>query len=511
MEDLISQLMLHVRGIWKYRWYAIGAMWLIAVTGWATVATLPNDFQTSARVYVDTQSILKPLLAGMTSVPNVEQQVSIMSRTLLSRPNVERVMRMVDLDVQSTSPRRHEEHVEQLMSNIKISGTNTHDIYTITYNNKNPKLVRDVVQSLLTIFVEGSFKGKKSDTQQAVQFIDEQIKSYEERLVAAENTVKQFKLQYAGLLPRQGADYSAQLASAADALGTAKLELAEAAQTRNAILLQITGDQRRPGSGDKRPVRINNPEIDARIAAINTNLDALRLQYTEQHPDIIAARRLLAQLEARKVEESKQPFRESDPGRNYSPMMQQLKVALTEADAKLAAARVRVIEYTARHARLQAQSQAVPEVESQLAQLNRDYEINKDNYQKLISRREAAKLSGDLSSTTEMMTFKIIDPPTMPVAPVGPNRPLLYTVVFFGAVICGLFIALLISQARPTFASPTEIRELTGLNVLGTVSMNWTAGEQQKRRRGRYVLGLSFSSLMLAYGAVLASGLLLTN
>ncbi|MES2317114.1 MAG: XrtA system polysaccharide chain length determinant [Pseudomonadota bacterium] len=507
MEDLISQLLLHVRGIWKYRWYAIGAMWLIAVTGWATVYTLPNDFQTSARVYVDTQSILKPLLSGMTSVPNVEQQVSIMSRTLLSRPNVERVMRMVDLDVQSTSARQHEDKVAQLMTNIKISGTSTHDIYTITYNNKNPKLVRDVVQSLLTIFVEGSFKGKKNDSQQAVQFIDEQIKSVEERLVAAENTVKEFKLRNAGLLPRQGADYSAQLAAAADALGTARLELAEAVQTRNAILAQINGDAPRAAS-DKRPVRINNPEIDARIAAVSKNLDTMRLQFTELHPDIIAARRLVAQLEARKVEESKMSFRESDPGRNYSPMMQQLKVALTEADAKLAAIRVRVLEYAARHARLQEQSKAVPEIESQLSQLNRDYQINKDNYEKLISRREAAKLSGDLSSTTEMMTFKIIDPPTLPVAPAGPNRPLLYTLVFFGALAGGALAALLISQARPTFASPSEMRELTGLVVLGTVSMNWTAAEQQKRRRGRYVLGMSFSSLMLAYGAVLASGLL---
>jgi polysaccharide chain length determinant protein (PEP-CTERM system associated) len=507
MEDLISQLLLHVRGIWKYRWYAIGAMWLIALTGWATVFTMPDDYQTRARVYVDTQSILKPLMSGMTSMPNVEQQVSIMSRTLLSRPNVERVMRMVDLDVQSTSPRKHEEHVEQLMSNIKISGTSTHDIYTITYNNQSPRLVRDVVQSLLTIFVEGSFKGKRSDSQQAVQFIDEQIRSYEARLVAAENSVKEFKLRNAGLLPRQGADYSAQLAAASDALGTARLELAEATQTRNAILAQINGEPPRNGP-DKRPVRISNPELDTRIATVNKSLDALRMQYTEQHPDIIAARHLVAQLEAKKVEESKMPWRDSDPGRNYSPMLQQLKVALTEADAKLAAARVRVLEYTARHARLQAQSKAVPEVESQLAQLNRDYEINKDNYEKLISRREAAKLSGDLSSTTEMMTFKIIDPPTLPIAPAGPNRPLLYTMVIFGALIGGAFTALLISQARPTFASPSELREITGLNVLGTVSMTWTAAEQRKRRRGRYMLGMSFSSLMLVYGAVLASGLL---
>lgn len=510
MEDFISQLLLHARGIWKYRWYAIAVMWVVALAGWITVLSLPNDYKTSARIYVDTQSILKPLLSNMTSVPNVEQQVSIMSRTLLSRPNVERVMRMVDLDVRATSPRQHEEQVEQLIDNIKITGTNTHDIYTITYHNSDPKLVRDVVQSLLTIFVEGSFKGKKSDSQQAVQFIDEQIRSYEQRLVAAENSVKEFKLKNAGLLPRMGADYAAQLAAATDAYNSARLELAEAEQARHAIASQIAGEAA-PGAGaDLRPLRIAHPELDARIEAVNKSLDALRLQYTEQHPDIVAARRLLAQLEARKVEESRAAFRDGDPGRNYSPMLQQLKVALTEADARLAAIRVRVLEYAARHARLQEQSKAVPEVESQLAQLNRDYEINKDNYEKLISRREAAKLSGDLSTNTEMMTFKIIDPPTLPLAPAGPNRPLLYTLVLLAALACGAGAALMISQARPTFTGPSSMREATGLYVLGTVSMNWTESERHKRRRGQYLIALAAGGLLLSYSAVLASALLAT-
>jgi polysaccharide chain length determinant protein (PEP-CTERM system associated) len=504
MEDLISELLLHLRGIWKYRWYATGVAWLLALAGWATVFSLPNDYQTSARVFVDTQSILKPLLSGMTSVPNVEQQVSIMSRTLLSRPNVERIMRMTDLDVKAGTARQKEALVDQLMNNIKITGTSSHDIYTISYSDHDPRLVRDVVQSLLTIFVEGSFKGKRNDSEQAVQFIDEQIRSYEARLVAAENSVKQFKLKNSGLLPRLGADYGAQLAGASDALATARLELAEAEQTRVAIAAQVRGDG--PKNGAK--ARSNSPELDARIESINKNLDTLRLQYTELHPDIVAARRLLGQLEARKLEESRQAANDGDPGRNYSPMLQQLKVALTEADAKIAAIRVRVIEYGARHERLLAQSRAVPEVESQLAQLNRDYEINKENYGKLISKREAAKLSGELSSTTEMMTFKIIDPPTLPAAPSGPNRPLLYSMVMLAALMGGAAAALLISQARPTFVSPGAMRQLTGLNVLGTVSMNWTAAEQGRRRRGQLALGLSFVTLLSMYGAVLASSVL---
>lgn len=505
MEDLITQLLSNVRGIWRYRWQAAAVSWLVGVAGWAVVYTMPDDYQTTARVFVDTQTILKPLLSGMTSVPNVEQQVGIMSRTLLSRPNVERVMRMVDLDVRATTAREHEQQVEALMKKIKIGGTATYDIYTITYQDHNPKLVRDVVQSLLTIFVEGSFKGKRGDSQKAVQFIDEQIKNYEDRLVAAENMVKEFKLRNSSLLPRQGVDYGAQLAIAADQLSAARLELLEAEQARAAIKAQVTGDAA-PAGGGQRAALAPNPEIDARIAAINKNLDTLRMQYTELHPDIISAKRLLAQLDARKLEESR--LKSLDPGRNDSPMLQQLKVALAEADARVAAMNARVQEYTARHARLQAQSNAVPEVESQLAQLNRDYQINKDNYEKLIGRREAAKLSGDLSSTTEMMSFKIIDPPTMPVAPTGPNRLLHYTGVLIAALLAGPGMALLLSQGRPVFLGPGAMREITGLPVLGTVSMTWTEAEQARRRRGQYLFGAAVAALGAVYCAMMASALL---
>jgi polysaccharide chain length determinant protein (PEP-CTERM system associated) len=507
MEQIISQLLSSLKGIWKYRWQAVAVMWVVAVLGWAKVATLPDDYQTTARVFVDTQSILKPLLAGMTSTPNVEQQVAIMSRTLLSRPNIERVMRMVDLDIRASNALDRERLLDELMSKIKISGTGSYDIYTISYNNRNPRLVRDVVQALLTIFVEGSFKGKKGESQKAVQFIDDQIKAYEDKLVLAENNVKEFKLKYNGLLPRQGIDYGSQLLMSSDALNTARLELVEAEQARDAIKSQISGDEPILGT-DLSASQIDNPELDGRIAALNKSLDALRMQYTEIHPDIVAAKRLVTQLEARKIEESKLKSNSGDPGKNYSPMLQQLKVALTEADAKVASIRARVQEYTARHERLLQQSNAVPEVESQLAQLNRDYLINKDNYEKLIGRREAAKLSGDLSSNTEMMSFKIIDPPSVPLTPIGPNRPMLYSVVLAAAVLTGVAAALLISQIRPTFLSPSELRERTGLNVLGTVAMNWTDGEKIKRRRGQYYFGAALSCLFVAYGSVMAMAVL---
>ena len=499
MAELTAVILTFLKAIGKYRWYAVIISWTVAVIGWIVVYSLPNDYQASARVYVDTQSVLKPLLSGMTTLPNLDQQVMFMRRTLISRPNVERVMRMVDLDVKATTPKQHEKQIDELIEKIKITGTERDDIYTISYNNPNPKLGKDVVQSLLTIFVEGSFGGKKQDADKAVQFIDDQIKSYEEKLTAAENELKDFKIKNMGMLPRGNVDYTASVVDITDKLSQARLELAEAEQARNAIRRQI-GD-----SGSGKPGAVASPELDARITQVNKNLDALRLQFTEQHPDIVGAKRLLAQLEEKKKEEARNRVPGNDPGVNYSPMLQQMKVSLSEAEARVASLRARVDEFASRAARLKAQSSAAPEVEAQLSQLNRDYAVNKENYQKLVERRESAKLSGDISSATDMLTFRVIDPPTAPLTAAGPNRPRLFSVVFVLALASGLGVALLMSQFRPTFLSQASLREVTGLPILGSISMNWTP-EQQSRHKKRLV-GLAASVFMLfgTYGAVMAA------
>ncbi|MGO4477836.1 XrtA system polysaccharide chain length determinant [Massilia sp. 2TAF26] len=507
MAEITATLLNFLKAIGKYRWYAVAIAWTVAVIGWAVVLRLPNQYEASARVYVDTQSILKPLMSGMTTLPNLDQQVVFMRRTLLSRPNVEKLMRMVDLDVKAKDAKEHEKIVDDLIAKIKIGGTERDDIYTITYVSDNPKLGKDIVQSLLTIFVEGSFSGKKQDSEKAVQFIDDQIKSYEEKLSAAENSLKEFKIKNMGLLPREGGgDFSGQLIQATDQLSQARLELAEAEQARNAIRRQITGEPAKPGkAGEAVEIPVTDPELENRIATAQKNLDTLRLQYTEQHPDIVANKRLLDQLLAQKADLAKQKKRSNDPGAGYSPMLQQLNVSLSAAEAHVASMRIRADEYAARVARLRAQSSSVPEVEAQLAQLNRDYQVNKENYQKLLERRESARLSGDLSSATDMLTFRVIDPPTVPTQPAGPNRLRLFSLVFAGALAAGIAVAFLMSQLRPTFLSQATLRDVTGVPVLGSIGMNWTAEQTVRRKRRLAALGVSVLVLFGIYGAGMAA------
>lgn len=501
MEELITQLLSHVKGVWKYRWHAVVVAWVVAIAGWVTVYTLPDSYESSARIYVDTQSVLQPLMSGMAMPTNLEQQVTIMSRTLISRPNVERVMRMVDLDIKAKTMQDRETLIKRLTDEIKIGATGRDNLFTISYTNENPKIAKDVVQSLLTIFVEGSLGGKKQEAASAIHFIEEQIKTYEQKLVAAEAALKEFKQKNMGLMSG-GGDYVSQLSAAGDSLNQAKLELKEAEQSRDALKRQI-GDGADPVAEDTPSVAAN-PEIDARIQTLEKNLDSLRLTYTERHPDVISTKRLIAQLEERKKAEAKIIKSSHDPGKNYSPMLQQLNVALAEAEAKAAAMKARVEEYTSRYNRLKSMSHAVPEVEAELTQLNRDYGINKSNYEQLLKRRDAAKMSGEMSDTTELVTFRIIDPPTAPQTPTGPNRVRLFSLVFLAALAGGIGIAFVMSQIRPTFHSQGSLREITGRPVLGTVAMIWTDQEIIKQKKSLYVFGISLLVLLAMYGLLMA-------
>ncbi len=99
MQELIAQIFGYLLGIWRFRWLALFVAWGIALAGWGFVAQMPDKYRASARVHVDTNSVLRPLLQGLAIQPNIDQRVALMSKTLLTRPNLEKLMRMADLDI----------------------------------------------------------------------------------------------------------------------------------------------------------------------------------------------------------------------------------------------------------------------------------------------------------------------------------------------------------------------------------------------------------------------------
>ena len=261
----------------------------------------------------------------------------------------------------------------------------------------------------------------------ACRFIEEQIRQYEKRLEEAEDRLKEFRLKNMNLMGTDGRDYFARMATLSESLNNAKLELRVAEQSRDALKRELAGEE--PVFLPETPGTPGGPtsELDARIESLKKALDDLLRRYTDQHPDVISTRRMIETLdEERKQELAARAKAAAASGQrptiNANPVIQQLKIALAEREANVASLRARVNELEKRHAQLLAAARMQPELEAELTQLNRDYEIQKKQYENLVTRRESAAISGEMDATAGVADFRVIDPPISRAEPVAPNR-----------------------------------------------------------------------------------------
>ncbi len=419
------------------------------------------------------------------------QQVAILSRTLLSRPNVEKIIRKSDLDTAART--KAEDLVDDTLSASRFRARRGDNLYTIAFRHPDGRKARDVVQAALSTFIEQSLGENRVDAETARKFLDQQIKEYERRLEEAEARKQAFRLKYMGLLGTSGNDYVAQMAAVAEQIKEARVELRVAEQTRDGIKRQL--QEQTAGAASATPKAsaptIAVPELDGRIDALKRQLDELLRKYTDQHPDVVGVKRLLSQLEAerdeRRIEiEARRKAAAERPDATFSgdPIAQQLKVALNEAEANVTTVRARLAEHETRHGQLEAAAESLPKIETELGQLNRDYDIQKRQYESLVQRRETANLSGKLEDAG-VAEFRIIDPPRVSPNPVAPNRLVLLAALLGVSLAAGIATSLLVSQVRPTFHDGRALREIGGRPLLGMVSTVPSPEFRQRQRRAR--------------------------
>jgi polysaccharide chain length determinant protein (PEP-CTERM system associated) len=508
---IFVELLEYVRGMWRRRLVGLSAAWVVAIAGLVALAMAPDKYEASARVFVDTQSVLKPLMSGLAVQPNVEQQVGMLSRTLLSRPNIDKLIRMADLDLDTKSPEQRDALVERLGKNIQVGGSPGDNLYTISYRDQNTGRAKRVVDSLLTIFVESGLGGNRRDTQKAQQFIDQQIQDYERRLQESERRLKEFKLRNLG--SAVGENSMAAISTIEQTLSTVRIELRAASQSRDTLKRELAGEEPVfiPEEGDTSNRAEVVTELDARIDSLEKNLDELLRRFTEEHPDVAGTKRVLADLEQqrREIIEKRRKQLNTKSGRarasnaDRNPVYQQLKLSLADAEANVSALKGKADELESKLVQLKAMARAKPEVEEEFVQLNRDYQAQKANYDNLVSRREAAMMTSQLEQSSSVADFRIIDPPRVSNKPVAPNRVLLLGFIVAVSIGAGLFAALAYSQLFPVFHSMKSLRRTLSRPVLGAVSLQDSGKSKRNRRVTNFVFFGGLASLLAAFGAAL--------
>ena len=544
MQEIVQQFLATTRGMWTFRWPALIVAWVVAAVGVVIAWKIPDQYEASARIYVDTDSILKPLMSGLAVQPNVEQQVGMLSRTLVSRPNIEKMIRMADLDLKNRSPNEQEELVERLMKTIEIRTAGGVNLYSMAYRDTEQDKAKRVVQAMVSIFVESGLGASRKDTDSAKTFLADQIKTFETKLEEAELRMKEFRLRN---LDRQGADgkdIATRLGEIGGQYDAERLQLREAEQARDAARRQLAEARGQapssalpnllsntPVAAAAGPANVSTPEIDSRIDTQMRNLDSLLQRFTDQHPDVLGTRRLLADLEEQKRKEVVELQRKAALAASAAAVaaannrttastptdslaVQELSRMLATSEVQVAAMKARADEYGSRLGAMRESLKTAPQLEAEAAQINRDYAITKKNYEDLVTRRQSAVMSGELDVASGVADFRLIDPPRVTPKPVSPNRLLLLPLALVAALAAGLFFAFAAAQIRPTFGDADMLRAKTGMPLLGVVSMLSTEDDRRRERGsmirfvsasgglvGLFIAGLIAMTLMTRYGA----------
>jgi polysaccharide chain length determinant protein (PEP-CTERM system associated) len=506
MQEVFEQVLDYLKGIWIKRRYLMLATWLICPMGWFAVSQLQDIYESEARVFADTQSILGPILKGMTVQTNPEVQIRLMVRTLLSRPNLERISRMTDLDIQANTPTEYESLIKRLKNNISINKTGGREnIFTISFTDKNPNKARDVVQSVIDVFIENTHGANRKDTDSAQKFLDSQIKEYENRLLKSETRLTNFKQKYSDVLPNQNGGYYNKLSAAKERLKSVELTLLESetqlASSKNK--LKNTGSSEQNSQNKIKDSNSIETTYDRRISELEAQLDSLQLRYTEQHPDVREVNRSLEHLNKQRTTEIDQYLsRGNNESEIFSPLsqnpvIQEIQIQVNQLESQVASMKVRTADYRNTVKNLENKIHTLPEIEAELVGLNRGYNITKKQYETLLDRREKAQIGQSAEESTSKVNFKVIDPPRAPLKPTGPKRMLFYVVVTFLGVGVGLGLSFLFSQINPVVTSTSQLSKATGIPIFGVVSASENLGLQSKDKRKTILFLISNSFLIL--------------
>jgi polysaccharide chain length determinant protein (PEP-CTERM system associated) len=474
------------------------------VAGWVMAWYLPNVYQSETRVYVDPRTMLDSLLEGI-AVDNadIEQDlVDVARASLLTQTNLEKVAIENDmlLDVRTEIDRQIV--LEDLADDVRLTsqrrqGTRegTQDL-VISYRDIDAARSKAIVNSFLDIFVSSVLRGSREDVARSEVFLSARLAEYQAQLDDAEEVLKLFKTKHIAVIPGEGSSFYDELRSVSDKVAEARLDVREATQRRNELSSKFERMSSGTSNSDANALRTAD-----RIQRLEANLSELLLQYTDDHPDVIATREQLAMLKRNFV-----PPKLNNQSFGTQIAMAEFALALSNAEADLASAGARFEEYSERKQVLDGLVSTIPAVEAEERKLSRDYNGLKKRYEEIFDRLETARLSREAGSSGNQVQFQIIEPPRTLPRPVEPNPPLLITLIFLGSWALGVAIPVMLDLIRPSVSSLKDIARITEFPVLGTVSM--TEHSAAGLRVGMKTLLVFLILTTIAYAALAVLSLL---
>ncbi len=447
---------------------------VFCLVGWAAVMSLPPRYEVSAQVHVAADPVLTPLLHGIAIGGDINRDVALLQRTLLSRPNLDSLISKADLLTGPDTLSAREALVKKLSETIHII-PESESLFTIAYSSRNPQRAYNAVQTMLSIFIERANGSNQSDLANVQHFLDNQLAYYRTKLRDTEKRHAAFLAKYIQLLPGVDASVS-QLDAAGAKVRSLEGQLQDAQARKSMFGAEL--EKTAPMLVSSQSAAGGGASTSAALVAAERHLMELRQRFTDAYRGVIAAEQLVKALAAEASGKGAGGY--SVPERSVpNPVYDQLKLQLIDANASAFSLTRELKAATTERDRLVALARTQPGLQAEFINLGRNYDVLRKQYQDLLVRKESMQITTAANIGANRMQLQVVNPPQLPSIPVAPPRVLLFAAVLIMGFGGGAGLALLLARADSCCYTIHDLRAI-GLPMAGAISLR--PGQQQRHR-----------------------------
>jgi len=472
----------------------------IALTGLLIGILIPKRYTASTSILVEQSNIIGPLMEGRAVPTDVANRAMIARDVAFSRRVMNDILEAGGWLADNPNPVTRDRLTEQIKNRTSIISPGG-NLIRITYTDSDPKRAFLVTRRFGDLIIRESLATKERESRDAYDFINSQVAQYHRKLTQAEEKLKAYRLSNPDALPGVTADVSSRIGELRRLVDSARMDLIDARSEEGALQAQLSGES------EISAVRTRAGQIRTRLAELNAERDRLLLTFTEQYPDVVRVTHQIRDLEEdlRREDARKQTRLAESPGAldgsaAMNPLYAELRSKLAEARQRSAASASRVATGQGFLGQELQRNGRIAESEGDVAELTRDYEVNRDLYQDLLKRRENARVSMNLDAQREGLSFRIQEPATMPVRPSGLRLMHVAVASLALAVFAPILLVFGVIKFDPRMRSPVQIERNAGLPVLGVVPPYPSRAKRMHHARRLAMASLLVLAVPLIFG-----------
>lgn len=426
----------------------------------------PKTYEASSTVFVEKSSIIEPLIKGVGVSSGIEESLQSLADSISSRNIIERVIKKLDPD--SKVMKQNDENLIQVIrKNLKVTlgGPREANLFTISYTGRDPKVVRDLVNSIIGEYIEENQRYRRTDASEAYNFFGDQLMEYKGKLDDSDKAIRQFRERNPHMVPQSETNLIARLEGFQTARIEADIKVKELVRKHDSLQKQLSGEKELTVAFVTKE---GSPQ--ERLSYLNNQLVLLMTKYTDSYPEVIKVKSEIEELKKHMTQPKDSRMEQSgSETAAMNPIYQQLKEELVKTDFEIESLRARSAELVRQQQEAQAILGRMPEEQEEWARLQRDRSVYQKIYDDLLQKHESAKVSENLERTNKGETFRVVDPAVLPKFPVTPNRVKMILMGIFFGIASALGAVFGLETIDRSFKDESSIEAQIGLPVLATI------------------------------------------